>query len=87
MTSIFDFDVFPIMETLRLVLREMTQNDAEAVYSIFSDPEVMPENIASTQLLHKLGFHEEGIRREYGFWGDTFHDLTLFSLLKREYVV
>ncbi len=184
MAAIFDFDVFPVIETQRLILREMVQKDAEAVYHIFSDAEVMryydmpaftaieeaqaliarqcqrfeqkerfrwgialkstnsiigtggyvdwnkhwhcgelgydlahaywrqgimseailamigfgftsmelnrieaevmPQNSASTQLLRKLGFHEEGIRREYGFWGGAFHDLILFSLLKRE---
>ncbi|GAC1394385.1 MAG: GNAT family protein [Ktedonobacteraceae bacterium] len=186
MTSIFDFDTVPTIETQRLILREMVQEDAEAVYHIFSDAEVMryydmpaftsigqaqamiarqrqrfeqkerfrwgvalrndntligtggyvdwnkhwycgeigydlaraywrqgimseavlamidfgfvamelnrveaevmPENVASARLLRKLGFHEEGTRREYGFWGGTFHDLALFSLLKREHV-
>ncbi|GAC1401577.1 MAG: GNAT family N-acetyltransferase [Ktedonobacteraceae bacterium] len=186
MIPIFDFDAFPVLETHRLLLREMTREDAEAVYRIFSDAEVMryydtpaftsleeaqtmitrqrqrfeqkerfrwgislksdnsiigtggyvawnkhwyvgelgydlartywrqgimseaisamidfgftsmglnrieadvmPENTASARLLHKLGFQEEGTRREYAFWGGTFHDLTLFSLLKREHM-
>ena len=49
------------------------------------EAEVMPGNVASAQLLRKLGFQEEGIRRECGFWSGTFHDLALFALLKREY--
>ena len=185
MTTIFDFDVFPVIETPRLILREMVPQDAEAVHYIFSDAEVMqyydmpaftgieeaeamitrqrqrfeqkerfrwgialrsnnriigtggyvdwnkhwycgelgydlaraywrqgimseavlamidfgftsmelnrieaevmPENTASAQLLRKLGFQQEGVRREYGFWGGMFHDLALFALLRREY--
>jgi ribosomal-protein-alanine N-acetyltransferase len=44
------------------------------------------ENKASIRLLKKLGFTEEGIRREYGYWKDTFHDLRSFSLLRRDWV-
>jgi ribosomal-protein-alanine N-acetyltransferase len=47
---------------------------------------VMLENNASTQLLKKLGFQQEGILREYGYWKGQFHDLRLFSLLKRDAV-
>ncbi len=45
---------------------------------------IVPENIASAQLLRKLGFQEEGILRERGFWKHTFHDLLLFSLLRKD---
>ena len=41
MTTIFNFNVFPIIETPRLILREMVPEDAEAIYRIFSDVEVM----------------------------------------------
>ena len=44
-----------------------------------------PENIASQSLLKKLGFLQEGILREYGFWDNAYHDHFLFSLLKREW--
>lgn len=46
---------------------------------------VIPGNVASIRLLEKLGFHEEGLLREYGFFKGRFHDLHCFSLLKREY--
>jgi len=42
-------------------------------------------NQASIGLLRKLGFQEEGVRREYGYWKDRFHDLRCFSLLRREW--
>ncbi len=46
---------------------------------------VMLENTASMKLLKKLGFIEEGVLREYGFWKEQFHDLKIFSLLKKDY--
>jgi ribosomal-protein-alanine N-acetyltransferase len=45
---------------------------------------VMPENRASSRVLEKLGFSSEGVLRERGFWKGTYHDLEMFSLLKRE---
>jgi [ribosomal protein S5]-alanine N-acetyltransferase len=44
---------------------------------------VMLGNTASIKLLQKLGFVEEGILKDYGFWKGQFHDLKLFSLIKK----
>ncbi|QLE59442.1 GNAT family N-acetyltransferase [Nostoc sp. TCL26-01] len=46
---------------------------------------VLPENNASIKLLENLQFVEEGLLREYGFWKGKFHNLQVFSLLKRDY--
>ncbi|MFN6560741.1 MAG: GNAT family N-acetyltransferase [Nostoc sp. ChiSLP01] len=46
---------------------------------------VIPENTASIKLLGNLQFVEEGFLREYGFWKGQFHDLRIFSLLKKDY--
>jgi ribosomal-protein-alanine N-acetyltransferase len=43
------------------------------------------DNIASKALLCKLGFVEEGILREYGYWKDQYHDVRVFSLLRRDW--
>lgn len=43
------------------------------------------ESVKSIKLLNKLGFTEEGILREYGYWKNKFHDLRLFSLLYSEW--
>jgi ribosomal-protein-alanine N-acetyltransferase len=43
------------------------------------------EHEASAGLLRKLGFEEEGIRREYGYWKGETHDLRGFSLLRRDW--
>lgn len=45
------------------------------------------EHGASAGLLKKLGFQEEGIRREYGYWKGQFHDLRGFSLLRRDWAM
>ena len=46
---------------------------------------VVPENVASIRLLEKLGFVDEGLMREYGYWRHAFHDLLLFSLLRKDW--
>jgi ribosomal-protein-alanine N-acetyltransferase len=47
---------------------------------------VMLNNVASIKVLKKLGFVQEGILREYGFWKNTYHDVYLFSLLRKDYM-
>ena len=42
-------------------------------------------NSASESLLLKVGFKEEGIRRQSGYWKNKFHDLKYFGLIKSEY--
>ena len=44
-------------------------------------------NKASTALLKKLGFQEEGIRREHGFWKGRYNDMRSFSLLRRDWII
>lgn len=43
------------------------------------------DNEASIRLLTKLGFQEEGIRRQYGYWKDEYHDVRSFALLRSEW--
>lgn len=47
--------------------------------------DTIPGNYPSESLLIKLGFIEEGLRRECGYWKNTFHDLKCFGLLESEY--
>ena len=44
-------------------------------------------NTASENLLLKLGFQEEGLLRDYGFFKGEFHDLTCFSILRKDWHV
>lgn len=47
--------------------------------------DTIPGNIASEKVLIKLGFKEEGLRRESGYWKNSFHDLKCYGLLKSEF--
>jgi ribosomal-protein-alanine N-acetyltransferase len=42
------------------------------------------ENVASMQVLRHVGFQEEGILRDWGFWKGEFKDLRCFSLLRKD---
>ncbi len=41
MTALFDFSTFPILTTDRLILRQLTHADADAICAIFGSPEVL----------------------------------------------
>lgn len=63
---------------LDLGFNKMELNRIEAV--------VMPENSASINLLEKLGFHNEGLLKEYENWGSKgFTDLCMLSLLRKSW--
>lgn len=47
--------------------------------------DTVPGNTASESLLLKVGFKEEGIRRESGYWKNQFHDLKCFGLIQSDY--
>jgi ribosomal-protein-alanine N-acetyltransferase len=47
--------------------------------------DTVPGNVASEAVLKKLGFKEEGLLRESGYWKGHFHDLKCFALIKSEY--
>jgi ribosomal-protein-alanine N-acetyltransferase len=46
---------------------------------------VIPGNVASANLLSKLGFREEGTLRDYAFVRGRYQDLRCFSILMRDY--
>jgi len=47
--------------------------------------DTVPGNVASEKVLIKLGFIEEGLRRQSGYWKGQYHDLKCFGLLKSEF--
>lgn len=47
--------------------------------------DTVPGNNPSEALLRRIGFKEEGLRRESGYWKDAFHDLKCFGLLRSEF--
>lgn len=46
----------------------------------------MLANSASEQVMQKAGMRYEGILREYVFAKERFHDLKVYSLLRREWI-
>lgn len=50
-----------------------------AIHRIQAD--TVPGNVASEKLLTALGFREEGLRRDAGYWKNQFHDLKCFGKL------
>ena len=58
---------------------QMKLNRVEADASVYND--------ASIGMMKSLGFQQEGVQREQYFENRTYHDLVLFGLLKREWLV
>lgn len=49
------------------------------------EAEVMQGNTASEKVLVKLGFKNEGILRQWMYWNENHYDMTMFSLLRKDY--
>jgi [ribosomal protein S5]-alanine N-acetyltransferase len=47
--------------------------------------DTIPGNIASEKVLKKLGFKEEGIRREAAYVKGKYHDMKCFGILRPEF--
>lgn len=69
-------------EALRAILafgfEQMRLHRIEADASVYNE--------ASIRLLRKLGFVQEGIRRDQYYEDNAYHDLMLFGLLAQEYM-
>ena len=50
------------------------------------EAEVMQGNVMSEKLLKKLNFCREGVLRQWMLWNEQYYDMTMFSLLKMEYM-
>lgn len=77
MNAIFDFSYFPVLETERLYLRQLTHADANAIIGIFGHPEVLryldDEPVVTTEaaiaLIDWMNGHFE--KQEAVRWGIT----------------
>lgn len=49
------------------------------------EADVTVGNDASARVLQKLGFAEEGLLRQRGFWKGDYHDLRVFGLLREDW--
>ena len=66
-------------------LRTMIRYGLESLDLHRVEAQVEPPNEPSKAVLRRLGFREEGIARERGYWRRGFHDLVQFGLLKDEF--
>ncbi|MCC5647211.1 GNAT family N-acetyltransferase [Nostoc sp. CHAB 5824] len=63
-------------------VRTILQYGFEKMNLRFVVAQVMLNNIASKKLLEKLGFHSQGVLKQYGFFKGQYHDLEQFVLNK-----
>jgi len=68
-----------VREVIRFGFENMRLNRIEADASIY--------NVGSIALLQKVGFIQEGVQREQYYEDGNYHDLVLFALLKREWLL
>lgn len=69
-------------EALRTIIRYgFTQLELHRV-----EAQVEPENTASKAVLLRIGFKEEGIARDRGYWRRQYHDLAQFGLIAPEFI-
>src|SRR5690349_4392105 len=76
----FRFDPFPVLQTNRLCLRQVTADDAADIFIMRSDPEVMkyiprPMAVEVDDVLPVITLINEGLTKgERINWGITFRD-------------
>jgi ribosomal-protein-alanine N-acetyltransferase len=63
-------------------LRTILQFGFDKIGLRFVVAQVMLDNIASKNLLEKLGFQSQGILKQHGFWKGKYHDLEQFVLTR-----
>ena len=76
------FNEFPIITTERLILREMNQEDAESIYKILSDPDVIKYD--SFELFTEIDqaanlikwFNDDYKQKQSIFWGISLKENT-----------
>lgn len=66
-----------LKEIIKFGFQELEINRMEA--------EVQLGNIGSEKVLEKLGFRKEGVLRDWMYWNGNHYDMTMFSLLVKEF--
>ena len=91
-SAVIGYDLMPTfwgngyaVESVAKIIHEAFDNQLACGPVNRIQADTVPGNIASEAVLFRLGFREEGLRREAGFWKGCFHDLKCFGLLKSEY--
>jgi RimJ/RimL family protein N-acetyltransferase len=66
-------------------LRAMIGFGFEQLYLNRIEADVTVGNDGSARVLEKLGFSEEGLLRQRGYWKGDYHDLRFFGLLRHDW--
>lgn len=72
-------------EALKVILKAAFDGDLNCHNINRIQADTVPGNSASEKVLLKLGFEEEGLRRQSGYWKNAYHDLKCFGLLKSDF--
>lgn len=82
------FGQFPTFETDRLILRQMTLEDAAAFEQLGLnrlEARCNASNVGSYKVMEKLGLTLEGILRKQLIIKGTFTDQRMYAILKEDY--
>ena len=77
MSDIFDFSSFPVIDTERLHLRQLTYNDADAIMAIYSTAEMMrflaqPPTDTREKAIELIDWFDSNYQKQEGIdWGIT----------------
>ncbi len=90
--AVIGYDLIPsswgngyAMEAVRMIVLAAFEGQLPCSHIHRIQADTVPGNDASEALLGKLGFKEEGLRRDAGYWKGQFHNLKCFSLLRPEF--
>ena len=91
-SSVIGYDLLPefwgqgyITEAVYRILKEAFNGNLACGELNRVQADTVLGNEASEAVLRKVGFKEEGVRRESGYWKEQFHDLKCFGLLRSEF--
>jgi ribosomal-protein-alanine N-acetyltransferase len=92
-SGVIGYDLLPVFwgqgimtEAVSIVLKSAFSGKLPCNMINRVEADTIPGNFGSEAVLLKLGFKEEGLRRQSGYWKNQFHDLKCFGLIKSEYV-
>ena len=90
--AIIGYDLLPMLwgkgyatEAIRTIIQAAFAGDLPCGLLNRIQADTVLGNDASEALLLRLGFKEEGIRRESGYWKNAYHNLKCFGLLRSEF--
>ncbi|PWQ92565.1 GNAT family N-acetyltransferase [Leucothrix pacifica] len=91
-SAVIGYDLLPefwgrgyMTEAVRRVIKAAFSGELSCGELNRIQADTVPGNDASESVLRRLGFKEEGLRRQSGYWKNRFHDLKCFGLIRSEF--